>query len=204
VAVASIGGDWPRVCRVLEHGFTVLRTAEVNDAEALAERLALGLIQESSPSPTTAKKWRQYRSRLVALAVLCGPMLIAFGIGRHASRPVPAAPPTEAPLARQDPMTTKEVAQVTLEGMGNRPSWLQFDGSSVHISGVAPLTAGDTPYHLILRTRAGDGSEGHLHLYVTRTELAEPDLSPPSTEPGLTSAGRPVDTKNLPAILLGW
>lgn len=67
----------------------------------------------------------------------------------------------------------------------------------------APLTPGNRPYHLILRTKAGDGSEGHLHLYVTRTELAEPNLSLQTPEPCPTPATPSADTRCLVAILNG-
>jgi hypothetical protein len=183
----------------------VFQTPEVNDAEALAERLALGLIQHGFPSPTRTKRWGHYRSGLVALSLLCGPVLIAFTIWQHSNPAVPAAPPTEAPTAYRTSMPTDESAEITLEEVGDRPSWLQFDGSNVHISGVAPLTAGDELYHVMLRAMRGDGRDGHLHVYVTRTELAEPKLSCPSTEPGPSSAGRTLDNRQFPRVVkFGW
>jgi Double zinc ribbon len=186
VVVAGSRGDWPRVCRVLEHAFTVSRTAEVNDAEALAERLALGLIQDVSPSPARAAQRGRHRTGHMALALLCASVSIGVGVWRYRDLPLPTILPPVAQWLSQTPMAAEEPVEVTLEGKGDRPSWLWFDGSHVRISGVAPLTVGDQPYHLLLRSRAGNDREGQLHVYVTRTEMVAPNIPPAAPEPGPT------------------
>jgi general secretion pathway protein A len=117
---------------------------------------------------------------------------------------LPAAAPDNAPRPIQ-PMTSEATSEgsveVTLDSVGDRPSWLQFDGSSVHISGHAPLTAEDGPYHLVLRAK-GEGREGHLHFYVTRTAPAAPLPSSP-TLPGPAPSSRPPEPGCLVAILKG-
>jgi hypothetical protein len=205
IVVAGNSRDWPRACRLLEHSFTVLRTTEVNDAEALAERLALGLIHDTSHLPVRATLWRRYRAGLMAIAALCAVMLILPDLWWYSDRPVPTPLSAVAQWLPQASVTKEEPVEVTLAGQADRPSWLDFDGSSVHISGVAPLTAGDKPYHLILRTRAGNGDEKHLHLYITRTELAEPHVPPTSTTLSPIPTVLPGHTRYSPSVSkFGW
>jgi hypothetical protein len=65
---------------------------------------------------------------------------------------------------------------VTLEALGDEPSWLRLDRERLSIGGTAPLVAEDRTYRLIIRAHPEQGGDGRLLVWLRI--IGQPDRSP--------------------------
>jgi hypothetical protein len=81
----------------------------------------------------------------------------------------PAGEPFAFPLPALESTPEGMPIEVTLEASGDELSWLQLDHERLHIRGIAPLTAEDQTYRLIVRAHAEQGSDSRLLVLLTIT-----------------------------------
>jgi hypothetical protein len=73
--------------------------------------------------------------------------------------------------------------EVTLDGSGDTPEWLQLDRERLRIRGTAPLVTEDQTYRLVVRAHAEHGSDSRL--LVLLTIKGQPDqVAPKPRLPG--------------------
>jgi hypothetical protein len=85
----------------------------------------------------------------------------------------PAGEPFEFPLPTLERMPEGMPIEVTLEASGDQLSWLELDREQLHIYGIAPLTAVDQTYRLLVRARAAQGIDSRLLVLLTITGRPE-------------------------------
>jgi hypothetical protein len=94
----------------------------------------------------------------------------------------PVAKPFTFSLPRLDRNPKDVPVEVTLDASGDRPTWLQFDREQLSMHGVAPSTAKNQTYRLIVRAHAAPGNDSQLLVLLTITgqpdELAPTRLLP--------------------------
>jgi hypothetical protein len=93
--------------------------------------------------------------------------------------------------------------EVTLEPLGDKPSWFIFDQEHLQLSGTTPKVMSDETYALIFRARAENGGESQFQLALTVLAGTTPPLSPRQTSPEPTLPHRPADANCLLKILQG-
>jgi hypothetical protein len=85
----------------------------------------------------------------------------------------PAGEPFEFPLPTLERMPEGMPIEVTLEASGDQLSWLELDRERLHIYGIAPLTAVDQTYRLLVRARDAQGIDSRLLVLLTITGRPE-------------------------------
>jgi hypothetical protein len=93
------------------------------------------------------------------------------------SHDYPAGEPFEFPLPRLERLPEGLPIDVTFEALGEWPSWLQLDRERLRIHGIAPLTAADQTYQLIVHARAAQGINSRLLIVLMIT--SQPERTPP-------------------------
>jgi hypothetical protein len=179
------------------------------DLGRIAALLAYGLEPSRRVSPTPPQEPPPHRRRtLVTVGLMIAAVLLtASWVWKHPGRldPVSLPPPApshvvrwqEAVVSHQYPAakpftfslpqldrSPKDMpVEVTLDASGDRPSWLQFDREQLSMRGVAPGTAKDQTYRLIVRAHAAPGSDSQLLVLLTIT--GQPDeMAPTRPLPG--------------------
>jgi hypothetical protein len=80
------------------------------------------------------------------------------------------------PMLERSPEGTP--VEVALDETGDRPDWLHFDREQLSIQGMAPSSAEDQTYRLIIRAQAKQASESLLQVSLTISGQPEPPVSP--------------------------
>jgi len=192
VAIEGPDHAWKPILPILQRGFTVLRieagrVTDVKDLGRIASLLAYGLEPCRVIPPTP-----NHRRKLTTVgALMAAALLVSYWAWEYSSRmgPESLAVPTPSHLVRwQDPVVSYQYpaatpftfslpkldrspesvpVDVTLDASGDRPSWLQFDREQFSMHGVAPSTATDQTYRLIVRARPEQGSDSQLLVLLT-------------------------------------
>jgi hypothetical protein len=92
----------------------------------------------------------------------------------------PAGVPLVLPLPALERMPEAMAVQVTLDGSGDTPEWLQLDRARLHIRGTAPLVTEDQTYRLVVRAHAEQGGDSRLLVLLTIT--GQPDQVAPAPQ----------------------
>ena len=182
------------------------RVTDVKDLGRIASLLAYGLepCRVAPPMSGQESTPRSRRKLITVGAMLILTALLAsygvwqrFGLIAPATQPVPTTSRTvrwqQAVVSHQYPavkpfsFSLPELERspegipvdVGLDAAGDSPSWLQFDRESLALQGVAPPSAQDQTYRLIMRARTAQGSDSQLLVLLTITGQAAETPSPP-------------------------
>jgi hypothetical protein len=120
-----------------------------------------------------------------------------------ASYQLAADEPFTIPLPTLERTPAGVPVEVTLEPLGDKPSWLTFDQEYSQLSGTTPRVTKNETYALILRARAENGNESHFQLALTITAETTPPLSSRQDLPEPILPNPPADATCLLKILQG-
>jgi hypothetical protein len=97
---------------------------------------------------------------------------------RQISHQYPAGVPFVLPLPILERTPEGMAVEVTLDGPGDTPNWLQLDRERLHLRGIAPTVTEDQTYRLVVHARAEEGSDSRLLILLTIT--GQPDQVAPT------------------------
>jgi Putative Ig domain len=111
--------------------------------------------------------------------------------------------PFTIPLPTLERTPASVPVEVTLEPLGDKPSWLTFDQEHSQLSGTTPRATKNETYALIFRAKVENGNESHFQLALTIMAETTPLLSPRQNSPEPILPNRPADANCLLKILQG-
>jgi Putative Ig domain len=120
-----------------------------------------------------------------------------------ASYQLAADEPFTIPLPTLERTPAGVPVEVTLERLGDKPSWLIFDQEHLQLSGTPPRATKNQTYALIFRAKAENGGESQFQLALTIMAETTPFPSPRQNSPGPTLPNRSADANCLLKILQG-